>query len=101
MLPSVTELPIMNVSCPHCGKPAMTSLQKVLLGPGHKRACRNCDHFVSVPWWTILFLLPLAVSLLRLNEAIGITGLPWVLFLCASALLLILSPIFVPLVRRD
>ncbi len=34
--------------CPHCGKPAITFLRKVFLGPGAPVACRACDKTVKV-----------------------------------------------------
>ncbi len=39
--------------CPHCGKPAITFLRKVFLGPGAPISCQACEKPVKVsfPDW--------------------------------------------------
>jgi hypothetical protein len=91
---------MMQVACPHCGNPAMTPSQKLWLGPARKRACKGCGKFVSVPWWTGLFLLPCFFSVMGVNESVGITGLAWITVLGSSLILFCLSHAMTSLVPR-
>lgn len=38
------------LDCPHCGKPAITPLRKMLMGPGFPAKCRMCGEKVGVPY---------------------------------------------------
>ncbi len=37
-------------TCPHCGEPGITWLQKAMLGPVGARSCKSCGQRVSVAW---------------------------------------------------
>ena len=46
------------LACPYCGQPAMTHLQKAMLGPARAVACKACGKRLSVHWASMLILLP-------------------------------------------
>ncbi len=54
--------------CPHCGKPAITVLRKVFLGPGAPIACQSCDKTIKVafPTWLKAALPGAAVMIVAL-----------------------------------
>ena len=39
-----------HLDCPHCGKPAITPLRKMFMGPGFPARCRVCGGKVGVPY---------------------------------------------------
>ena len=51
------------LTCPHCGQQAMTSSAKMWLGPARTRNCDACGKRVSVPWRSMLMLIPVYAGL--------------------------------------
>lgn len=46
------------ITCPHCGRPAMSLVQKSALGPGRVVACRACGKPVSAHALGMLSAVP-------------------------------------------
>ena len=47
----------MKLSCPLCGKQAMSAAQKLWLGPARTTRCRSCSENISVPmtaWFAMM-----------------------------------------------
>lgn len=42
-------------ACPHCGRPGISLLRKLSLGPSLPTRCRECGQRVGVPWSSLLF----------------------------------------------
>ena len=90
-----------QLTCPHCGKQAMSALTKAVTGPLHVRTCRACGSRVGVPWWGNLacampLLLLLFIALTTHQLWLVIVGVPLGI---AAQLSLMVS--LVPLVSRD
>lgn len=45
-------------SCPHCGRPGITPMGKLSLGPAVPATCRSCGRKIGVPWSGMLTMLP-------------------------------------------
>jgi hypothetical protein len=86
--------------CPHCGKPAITFLRKVFLGPGAPVPCQACEKTVKVsfPDW-LKAALPgaaLMVAALFFDSDLTVYGLS----LIGLALMIGLHVLRVPLVKE-
>jgi hypothetical protein len=86
--------------CPHCGKPAITFLRKVILGPGVPVPCQTCEKTVKVsfPDW-LKAALPgaaLMVAALFFDSDMAVYGLS----LIGLALMIGLHVLWVPLVKE-
>lgn len=82
--------------CPNCGQQAMGWLKKSTLGPARSVQCANCGHKVSVPWWSILIVLPMVAPIFVLEFPASVIGI--------AVLTAIITPIFVyfvPVVLRN
>jgi len=54
------------IKCPHCGRAAMTLLQKSRLGPGRSVPCQYCGKNVTPHWTIILAAIPAFLGGLKL-----------------------------------
>ena len=86
--------------CPHCGKPAITFLRKVFLGPGAPVACQVCQKPVTIafPDWLKSALPGAAVMIAALffDSDLAVYGLS----LIGLALMIGLHLLRVPLVKE-
>jgi uncharacterized paraquat-inducible protein A len=58
-----------HLDCPHCGKPAITPLRKIFMGPSSPATCKMCGEKVGIPYsswrvWKISFALTMVALLL-------------------------------------
>ena len=50
--------------CPHCQMPGISGLRRAFLGPGLPAKCSQCGKKVSVPYWSILTIVPMLAGFL-------------------------------------
>ena len=50
--------------CPHCGKPGLSILRKMCLGPAVPAKCKVCGKKVGVPYTTMLAIIPFIAAIL-------------------------------------
>src|SRR5690349_15099280 len=43
-------------NCPHCGKPAIALISKMLAGPTLAMRCHSCGEWVKTSWWGAIAL---------------------------------------------
>ena len=88
-----------KLTCPHCGKPGISVLRKMFLGPAVRTACKTCGEKVGVPWISMLGSIPafVAVAAISLAESYEVKG---VILLVTVVLLAIANLLWVPLERR-
>jgi hypothetical protein len=60
-----------KLTCPHCGKPAMTAWRKIWLGPLLHAHCTSCHRPVGVSWWAMLTIVPFVICALLAIGPIG------------------------------
>jgi len=89
------------VTCPYCGRPAMSHWRKLGLGvggPGQTVRCQACGKPVGVSVWSLVAFLPFGLSF----YSIGRLHLPWFFVWMTSGVLLYVwvHTFIVPLVRR-
>ncbi len=51
------------LECPHCHQPGIPAWRKMCLGPITSTKCDNCGGAVSVPWLTMLAVIPLLAAI--------------------------------------
>jgi hypothetical protein len=73
-----------RLDCPRCNRQAMTSWQKLWLGPARTRTCHACGAQVSVSGWAIVAMLPTLLAI----PASGILFFGYGQTMLATALLL-------------
>ena len=47
-----------KLRCPHCGKPGITVMRKMSLGPAVPATCKSCGKKVGVPYIAMLAVIP-------------------------------------------
>ena len=86
--------------CPHCGKPAISLIRKIFLGPGAPVPCQACEKTVKVTFsdWLKSTLPGAAVMIVALffDSDLMVYGLS----LIGLALLIGLHLLWVPLVKE-
>ena len=89
-----------KLPCPHCQAPEIPGLTKLTLGPGRTIACPKCGGAISVPWTTLLLLLPFmgAMGIARTSSSLPLKAIVWVLML---GVVVVILQFFVPLQARD
>jgi endogenous inhibitor of DNA gyrase (YacG/DUF329 family) len=50
--------------CPHCGKPGISILRKMFLGPAVPAKCKVCGKKVGVPYTSMLAIIPFNAAIL-------------------------------------
>ena len=56
---------ISRLECPHCGKPGITTMRKIFLGPAVPATCKACGRKIGVPYTAMLpFILFIGAILL-------------------------------------
>jgi transcription elongation factor Elf1 len=49
---------MVKLECPYCGRPAVSMMRKLILGPITSATCKTCGERISVSYLSILFLVP-------------------------------------------
>jgi predicted RNA-binding Zn-ribbon protein involved in translation (DUF1610 family) len=49
---------MVKLECPHCGRPGISRMRKILLGPVTSTTCKACGEKLSVSYLSVLFLVP-------------------------------------------
>ena len=49
-------------NCPHCNQPGITALRKICLGPACPATCKACGQKITVPYWSVITILPMLLS---------------------------------------
>ena len=49
--------------CPHCGNDCISGLRKTFLGPFVATSCSSCGKRVSVPYWSMVAMVPWFVAI--------------------------------------
>ena len=87
--------------CPHCGEAGITTLRKQFLGPATSTKCKICGKRVSVPFWSLVGVLPFIVSIplvsILLSEEALLAYVLGGLTMCVAFVVL---NGYVPLVKR-
>lgn len=53
-----------RLKCPHCGRPGISILRKMCLGPALPATCKMCGKKVGVPYTALLALIPFVAAIL-------------------------------------
>ena len=61
------------MTCPSCGRAAMTLWRKCILGPETAIPCASCGKKVSVPWGAVAAAVPVALGLIAAVQL----PMPW------------------------
>jgi hypothetical protein len=69
-----------KLNCPHCGKPGISVLRKMCLGPALPATCKECGQKVGVPYSSMLAVIPLIAVMLvsALTEPFAFEAALWV-----------------------
>ena len=52
-----------KLNCPHCGKPGISVMQKIFLGPAVPATCKACGKKVGVPYVAMLAVVPVLAAI--------------------------------------
>ena len=52
-----------GLKCPHCGKPGISVMRKMWLGPAIPATCQACGKKVGVPYIAMLAAIPFVVAI--------------------------------------
>ena len=69
-----------KLNCPHCGKPAISVMRKMWLGPAGRATCKACGKKVSVPYMAMLAVLPVVPAIFgsALVEPFALKAALWI-----------------------
>lgn len=88
------------LTCPHCGKPGISMMRELALGPARPATCRSCKRKVGVPWWSLLSGVPFVGALIVFaiadNTQLGVAAL-----LLGGAAMFVIHARYVPLEKRE
>jgi hypothetical protein len=86
--------------CPNCHQKAMPLWRKMCLGPATSAACANCGTRVSVPYSSMLTVIPFLIAIVA-ARFVGSTAIAAVVLVIAGALVMgWLHYQFVPLIVK-
>ena len=51
------------LTCPHCGKPGISAMRKMYLGPAVPATCKTCGKKVGVPYIAMFAVIPFAAAI--------------------------------------
>jgi hypothetical protein len=89
------------LNCPHCGKPGISPLRKVILSPGLLATCKTCGKFSGIryPSW-LTAMIPGSVlmlgALLVSNQI-----LQWTLNIVGFFMMIVVPFLFAPLRKES
>ena len=52
-----------KLNCPHCGKPGISAMRKICLGPAVTATCKTCGKKVGVPYMSMLAVVPFLAAI--------------------------------------
>jgi hypothetical protein len=52
-----------KLNCPHCGELGVSTLRKMLLGPGVPTECKVCGKKIGVPWISMIAVIPVLLAI--------------------------------------
>ena len=52
-----------KLNCPHCGKPGISAMRKMCLGPAVPATCKACGKKVGVPYTAMLAIVPFLAAI--------------------------------------
>ncbi len=69
-----------KLNCPHCGKPGISVIRKMCLGPAVPATCKACGKKVGVPYKAMLAGVPFLAALLgsALVEPFALKAALWI-----------------------
>ena len=87
-------------NCPHCGRPGISIIRKLFLGPGIPAKCRVCGRKVNVPRTSMIAVIPFVIgtSTARFVEAMAAKVLLWI---AGFLVMIIIVELFFPLERAE
>ena len=87
------------MTCPYCGKPALSLWRKLYAGPAIPLPCRNCGRSVGVSWSSMIAYVPFAMSVLA-TLAVGSLAEKGAIILAGFVAMSVIHVLFAPMVRR-
>lgn len=88
-----------TLTCPHCGKPGISMMRKLALGPAVPATCLSCKRKVGVPWCSFLSGGPFVGAYLVFAST-GNTQIGVAVLLLGGATTLVIHGRYVPLEKR-
>jgi len=88
------------VTCPYCGRAAMSLLRKSALGPRRAVGCQSCGKKVSVHWTAVLAAIPAFLGGYVLMKS-GSSPLGIAAVVAGILTMGLLHTFLIPLVRSD
>ena len=87
--------------CPHCEKPSISPLRKVILSPGLLATCTSCDGLSSIryPSW-LTAMLPGSVLMIA-ALFVASESLEWGLNIAGFILMVVIPFLFTPLRKEN
>jgi len=87
--------------CPHCEKPSISPLRKVILSPGLLATCNSCDGLSSIryPSW-LTAMLPGSVLMIA-AMFVASESLEWGLNIAGFILMVVIPFLFTPLRKEN
>jgi hypothetical protein len=87
--------------CPHCKKPGISPLRKVILSPGLLASCNSCSGSSSLryPSW-LMGMLPGSI-LMTAAMFVDSDSVEWSLNIIAVVLMVIIPLLYAPLHKED
>jgi predicted RNA-binding Zn-ribbon protein involved in translation (DUF1610 family) len=86
--------------CPHCGKPGISVMQKVCLGPAWAATCKACGKKVGVPYKAMAMVALPAFAAILVSPFVHPFAFKVALWIYASVLAVALHTSRAPLVPR-
>ncbi len=68
------------LTCPHCGKPGISAMRKLFLGPAVPATCKTCGKKVGVSYSSIFAGIPVVAAIIVSGfvEPFAIKAVLWV-----------------------
>ena len=70
-----------KLNCPHCGKPGISLMRKMFLGPAVPATCKTCGKKVGVPYMSMLATIAFVAAALlgsALVEPLALEAAIWI-----------------------
>ncbi len=69
-----------KLNCPHCGKPGISAMRKICLGPAVTATCKTCGKNVGVPYMSMLAVVPFLAAIFgsALVEPFALKAALWI-----------------------
>jgi len=83
--------------CPNCWKKAITLYDRIRLTPFNNICCKECNQLISLPLWTLIFLVPIPICTYISKNFIKATILKDFVILAALIISIIMYLVFSPM----